>query len=126
MFDEMASYNAWCMNQYLQPGETTPIPESTTPRTQSHCCNELKLTLEGSSSAGNYEFGGLVNQREYWTNGVRGIWFSGFQGAWVVGLISNLGQPFGSFFGSSSQTCPLNVPSASWSNNNITLECLGM
>ena len=129
MFDEMASYNAWCMNQYLPPGVTTPIPAPTTPKTQSHCCNKLKLNLQGTLSflEGNYDFEGLVNGREYWTNGIRGIWFYGFQGFWVIGSISNLGTNSGSVSGSSTASCLLNVPDNVWSSNNIiTWECLGI
>ena len=45
MFNEMVSYNAWCMNRCLPDGVTTPVPGPTTPKTQADCCNQLKLTL---------------------------------------------------------------------------------
>ena len=45
MFNQMASYNAWCMKRCLLDGETTPVPEITTPKTESDCCNKLKLTF---------------------------------------------------------------------------------
>ena len=51
MFNEMVSYNAWCMNRCLPDGVTTPVPGPTTPKTQADCCNQLKLTLHGDAAA---------------------------------------------------------------------------
>ena len=67
MFNEMVSYNAWCMNRCLPDGVTTPVPGPTTPKTQADCCNQLKLTLHNDAATnvgyleGTYMFAGTVN-----------------------------------------------------------------
>ena len=106
----MVSYNAWCMNRYLTAGETTPVPETTTPKTKSDCCNKLNLTVDDSYYvtflSGTYEFTGTVNNWEYWTHsgGNYGLWHS-LKSGWRGSYMSGLGGASGFLFGEMT-SCP--------------------
>ena len=109
MFNQMASYNAWCMKRCLIDGETTPVPEITTPRTESDCCNRLKLTVDDSYSVkfleGVYEFKGMVNGRDYWINSNGyALWHVIYSGL-RVSYESSLGGSSGFLFGQMAE-CP--------------------
>ena len=142
MFNEMVSYNAWCMKRCLADGVTTPVPGPTTPKTQADCCNQLKLTLHNDAATnvgyleGTYIFVGTVNGRDYWTkdNGfqVMALWYSVMNG-WRMFLESSLGGSSGSVFGPNID-CPTDQAhgwryydgSAIVESPDILWECLGI
>ena len=109
MFNEMASYNAWCMKRCLPDGVTTPAPMPTTPKTESDCCNKLKLTVDDSYYvaflAGVYEFTGMVNGREYWTHSSGYALWHAITSSLRVSYLSSLGGSSGFLFGEMAD-CP--------------------
>ena len=143
MFNEMVSYNAWCMKRCLPDGVTTPVPEPTTPKTNADCCNKLKLKLHGDTAAnvgyleGTYDFAGTVNGRDYWTKDTGGqvfaLWYSIMNG-WIMFYDSSLGGSGGSVFGPNVD-CPTDQADG-WrhydgsaiveSGTDIQWECLGI
>ena len=138
MFNEMASYNAWCMKRCLPDGVTTSAPESTTPKNKSDCCNKLYLTVYDSYYVnffeGVYEFTGTVNGHEYWihSGGSYALWYSILNG-WRGSYLSSLGGTSGYIFGPET-SCP--TDEGVWSHYDSTAivesgsgvkwECLGI
>ena len=142
MFNQMASYNAWCMKRCLPDGVTTPAPGPTTPKTKSDCCNKLKLTLNGDAVAdigsyeGTYDFAGTTNGRDYWTmdsgSEVFPLWFSILNGWRMSFNVASLGGSSGVVFGPDTM-CPGDQAdgwkyyngSVGFVDTSIQWECLG-
>ena len=138
MFNEMASYNAWCMKRCLPDGVTTPAPESTTPKTKSDCCNKLELRVDDNYYVnfleGFYEFTGTVNGHEYWihSGGNYALWYTILDG-WRGSYLSSLGGTSGFIFGPET-SCP--TDEGGWSHydntaivesgSGVKWECLGI
>ena len=142
MFNEMVSYNAWCMKKCLPDGVTTPVPAPTTPKSKSDCCNQLKLTLHGDAAddvgylEGTYDFAGMVNGRDYWImdtgSEIQPLWYSIFNGWRMSFNNASLGGGSGTLFGPDT-ICPRDQADG-WEHFNgvgivdteLQWECLGI